>query len=232
MAPYQTRCTRAVEERSDTRLAKTSYTLRSSDEILDSHHSWKCFSVFLFLLVLFLTFYTGIYRCANNRHRKRFFRPLDGFPEVGPHIPELLAGSRDFDHVEPCRAWATEPGRGQRLHRTVLAAPLRASQQEAREKTRGQTRKVNYSGKNGHLVQSNIYIYIYICILYVCSQSQSKTLPPLSKVHTVPLGLNRDEGAGKEAAAAAAAAASQAATVAAAATAAAAAAAATAARRR
>ena len=36
---------------------------------------------------------------------------------------------------------------------TVYAAPLRAPQQEAREKTRGQTRKVNSSGKNGHLVR-------------------------------------------------------------------------------
>ena len=55
----------------------------------------------------------------------------------------------------PCRAWAAEPGWSQRLQRTVHAAPLRAPQQEAREKTSGQTRKrkVNYSGKNGHLVQ-------------------------------------------------------------------------------
>ena len=43
------------------------------------------------------------------------------------------------------------------MHRTVHAAPLRALQQEAREKTRGQTRKVNYSGKKVHLVQSNMY---------------------------------------------------------------------------
>ena len=41
-----------------------------------------------------------------------------------------------------------EPGRIQRLHHTVHAAPLQAPQQEARKITRGRTRKVIYSGKN------------------------------------------------------------------------------------
>ena len=93
-----------------------------------------------------------IFAAQNTKIRVGFRAPGWLF-ESGTPPPELLAGFCDFDHLEhgprsPAGANAC----------TVLSAPapFGSLQQEARKKNRGQTRKVNYSGKNGPLVQSNV----------------------------------------------------------------------------
>ena len=64
------------------------------------------------------------------------------------------------------------------MHRTVYAAPLRAPQQEGRKTKHGKTRKVNYSGQNGHLVQSNIWY---------TEKNTNTCLPGLNERSTVPI---------------------------------------------
>ena len=93
-----------------------------------------------------------MFAAKNTKIRVGFQALLDGFSEVGAHPLSFLLVHATLTTWSMCHG----ARRDQRLHRTVHAVSLRAAEQEARGKTRGQTRKVNYSGKNGHFVQSNI----------------------------------------------------------------------------
>ena len=83
-----------------------------------------------------------------------------------------------------------EPGLDPHLHRRVQAAPLRAPQPRAREKTRDRKRKVSYSGKKYFL-----YTYQYKVPLWDVSNVRSQ----VEKGHagntvTTYLGENMEHG--------------------------------------
>ena len=69
--------------------------------------------------------------------------------------PELLAGSRDFDHVEH---WPRSPAGANACTVLSTAPPCGRRRRKHEKRPAAKRQKVNYSGKNGHLVQSK-YIY-------------------------------------------------------------------------